>query len=174
MTSPDLPNWRRYTGGPPHTDHVHLERLLPHRESVVYEKLLASAAGASVMAVDLDLLEDLGRKAGLDAVQLEWLRLGAEQDDADLRRTAVQQLDRKRLPIDVATALRLVGKDHEVRSEEAWACVHTDSAVADLFAYLNEQCHGHSILGRTPVDVGEVVVLDLRPAIRRMRDEYSS
>ncbi len=121
------------------------------------------------MAVDLDLLEDLGRKAGLDEFHLRALLHGAEQDMADLRWWAVRDLARTYLPIDVATALRLVGKDHEVHPEEAWACVHTDPAVADLFVYLNEHCHGHPMLGRVPVDDGEVVALDLRPAIHRRR-----
>ncbi len=121
------------------------------------------------MGVDLDVLDDLARKAGLHEWDRKILRRGVEQDRDDLRRTALGDLGRTYLPIDVPTALRLIGKDHEVRPEDVWACVHTDLAVADLFACLNEHCYGHSILGRAPVDGGDLVVIDLRPAISRLR-----
>ncbi len=117
------------------------------------------------MAADLDVLDDLARKAGLDEFHIRALLHGAEQEKADLRWWAVRELASKHLPMDIATALRLVSKDHEVRPEEAWACVHTDLAAANLFAYLNQYCHGRPILGRTRVDGGEVVVLDLRPVL---------
>ncbi len=126
------------------------------------------------MAVDLDVLDGLGRKAGLPDWDLKIPRRGIEQDRHDLRRTALGGLGRTYLPIDGSTALRLVGKDHEVSPDEVWACVHPDPAVVDLFAYLDEHCHGHSILRRVPVAAGELVVLDLRLAIRRMRAAYST
>ncbi len=41
MTSSDRPGWRQYIGTGAYSGHVHLKRLLPSRDSLAFERMLA-------------------------------------------------------------------------------------------------------------------------------------
>ena len=59
-----------------------------------------------------------------------------------------------------------------VTADDIWASIYRDEAAADGWMESNLTHHGHPALARVPLPDGRVVgILDLRPALARMRTE---
>jgi hypothetical protein len=68
------------------------------------------------------------------------------------------------------TALATV--DPTVTADDVYASVYRDQAAADAWADANLTHNGHPTLARVPLPDGRVIgILDLRPALRRAREE---
>lgn len=106
----------------------------------------------------------LAARAGLPAVEVaevgDWVLTGRRPELAHWR----SQIG----PADAGLALRMVGRRDEVHPRDAYAMRYPNDESADLGAYLNTAWYGHEILGRAALDDGVVIVLDLRPAMRRL------
>jgi hypothetical protein len=71
---------------------------------------------------------------------------------------------------DTAAALKLVGANLDgIAPDDAHASLYPSREAAEAFAASNLEHHGHPSLGIAEVDGGWVGVLDLRPAIAKMR-----
>jgi hypothetical protein len=73
--------------------------------------------------------------------------------------------------VDGGLALRVIGRRDEVHPCDVLAFSYPSQALADLFAFLNVECGGHTLLGRAMLDNGLLSVIDLRPDLRRFTDD---
>jgi hypothetical protein len=62
--------------------------------------------------------------------------------------------------------------DPRVTADDVFASIYRDDAAADAWGQSNRVFHGHPTLAKVPLPDGRVVgILDLRPALDRMREE---
>jgi hypothetical protein len=62
--------------------------------------------------------------------------------------------------------------DPAVTADDVYASIYRDDEAADVWAESNRLHHGHPTLGKVPLPDGRVVgILDLRPAMKRAREE---
>lgn len=115
---------------------------------------LADTAARLAMAAGCD-----GVEAGRISVAI--LTEGRPHIPDRLREQYVRMTDR-------GMALRLIGRRHEIHPRDVVAFRHRSEGVADLSEFLNREWYGHEIAGRVMLDNGILIVLDLRPLLRRM------
>jgi hypothetical protein len=70
--------------------------------------------------------------------------------------------------IPSAHALRIVGRRSEIHPRDAVAFRYGSHEMADLSEYLNREFYGNEIAGRVMLDNGILLVIDLRPVVRRL------
>lgn len=75
-------------------------------------------------------------------------------------------------PVDALSYASYRGLPHpEVTAAEVYAFIYRDMAAAEAWGEANLTQHGHPTLARVPLDDGRVIgIIDLRPALKRMRE----
>jgi hypothetical protein len=69
----------------------------------------------------------------------------------------------------------LVPVDPTATADDVYASVYRDQAAADAWLESNLTCNGHPTFAKVPLPDGRVVgILDLRPALRRAREESTT
>jgi hypothetical protein len=112
-----------------------------------------------------DTAARLAMAAGCDGVEAGRISVAILTDHRPvlpdrLREQYVRMTDR-------GMALRLIGRRHEIHPRDVVAFRHRHVGVADLSEFLNREWYGHEIAGRVMLDNGILIVLDLRPSLRR-------